>query len=583
MVDRDPIWEQPRANAPAALYAALPAIPPLVVHLAAWRLRMGAAPPDAAGGADPAWPEAAAVQDFLYPAPDAPLPPCRLPRLAAAAARLALAVQRGDVVGIHGDYDVDGVSATAVLTTWLRHLGARVEVFLPHRVNDGYGLSSAALEDLATRGCTLVVAVDCGITAIKEASRARDLGVDLIVLDHHVPGPALPDIALLIDPKLPDGDVADHCLAAVGLAYRLCEAMVHGGMGEQHALDGLLDLVALGTIGDVCPLVGQNRRLVARGLHVLRQGRRPGVAALASSARLEPTRLSAEDVSFRLAPRLNAAGRLDDPRLAFDLLMTNDPVRAARLAEELEQLNRRRQGLTDVALKAAVLELGSINGAPKLLIATGADWHLGVVGLVAGKLAERYHRPAVALTATPGGYVGSARSIEGFDIAAALRACDDLLIRTGGHARAAGLSLETAALVPLGLRLRQWADEQIGADQLRAHLMADAGVRLKTLTPELLHAIDAVGPFGEGNRPPLLQADRVGIAGVKSVGKDGQHVQFRLRQGNVIVKGVQFDVEPTAIPAVGSDADVIFAPRLDRYRGAEGVELRVVAMRPCPI
>lgn len=575
----DPVWAPHHANAPQRIFDALPDVPPLVVHLAAWRLRALATPAVAlAGGADD-WPDVAAIHDFLFPSPTAPLPACRLPRLAEAAARLALAVQRRETIGIHGDYDVDGVTSTALLATWLRGLGLAVEIVLPNR-GDGYGLSNGALESLAARGCRLVVAVDCGITALTEAARARELGLDLIVLDHHVPGPELPEVAFLIASKLPEADVAEHCLAAVGLAFRLCEAMVHAGVGEERDLTRLLDLVALGTIADVCPLTGQNRPLVRRGLVALRAGGRPGVAALASSARLQQAHLSADDVAFRLAPRLNAAGRLGDPRLAFDLLVTDDTARAAILAGELERLNRERQRLTEAALAAAMQQLGSVNGAPKLLIATGTDWPLGIVGLVAGKLAERYHRPAVALATTATGYAGSARSVDGFDMAAALLGCRDLLIRGGGHARAVGLTLEAAALAPLRLRLQQLAEEQIGAEQLRPRLAVEAKVRLKTLTPELLRALDHLGPFGEGNRPPLLQADRVGVAGVSRVGKERQHVQLRLRQGTTMCKAVQFDIDPATLPAVGTHVDVLFVPQLDLYDGAERVELRVVAMRP---
>jgi single-stranded-DNA-specific exonuclease len=575
----DPVWDLPRERAPRRLIDDFPNLPPLVVHLAAWRLRALGGSPDDGDSTSAAWPDAAALQDFLYPAPTATLPPCEISRLAEAAARLKLAVARGEIVGIHGDYDVDGVTSAALLTTWLTGLGLRVETVLPNRLIDGYGLSVRALEDLAARGCRLVVVVDCGITAVAEAQRARQLGVELIVLDHHAPGPVIPDVELLVDPKLPGADVADRCLAAVGLAYRLCEAMAQAGVGDLPALNQLLDLVALGTIADVSPLTGQNRVLVSRGLDVLRHSRRPGVTALASTARISLARLSAEDVGFRLAPRLNAAGRLGDPKPAYELLMTVDPGRAAVLASELDRLNRQRQSLTEDALAAALAQLGNVNGTPKLLMATGTDWHLGIVGLVAGKLAERYHRPAIALTTTAQGYVGSARSIEGFDIAAALNACHDLLLKVGGHSRAAGLSLEEASLAPLRDRLLALADEQISADQMRAHLTADARVLLKTLTPDLLHAIERLGPFGEGNRPPLLQAEGLEIAAVNRVGNERQHVQLRFRQEHIVQKAVQFNAEPTAIPVVGSHVDVLFAPQLDLFDGAERVELRVVAMR----
>ncbi|HEY8745055.1 MAG TPA: DHHA1 domain-containing protein, partial [Chloroflexota bacterium] len=278
-------------------------------------------------------------------------------------------------------------------------------------------------------------------------------------------------------------------------------------------------------------------------------------------------------------PRLNAAGRLDDPQLAYRLLMTNDPRQAIDLAGQLDRLNRQRQSMAEAALASAILQLGTVNGTPKLLLATGEGWHMGIVGLVAGKLAERYHRPAIALTTTPHGYAGSARSIEGFDIAVALNTCRDLLLTGGGHARAAGLSLDAASLESLRDRLQALAEIQLSSEQIRTHLTADARVRLRTLTPELLHAIERLGPFGEGNPPPLLQADRLEVAAVNLVGAQRHHVQLRFRQEQTIQKGVQFNAEPTTIPAVGNCVDVLFAPQLDLFDGAERVEMRVVAMR----
>ncbi|HEV7214099.1 MAG TPA: DHH family phosphoesterase, partial [Chloroflexota bacterium] len=416
---------------------------------------------DAQDGRDVGWPDAATVQDYLFTAPTAALPECHIPRLAEAAARLALAVQQGEMIGVHGDYDVDGVTSAALLTSWLAGLGLVVETVLPNRQADGYGLTGRALERMAALGCRLVIAVDCGVTAVAEATRARQLEMELIVLDHHAPGPDVPDAALLVDPRLPGGDAADHCLAAAGLAYRLCEAMVHAGVGDQRALDKLVDLVALSAIADVSPLTGQNRQLAARGLATMRRTLRPGLAALATVAGVRQARLSAADVAYRLAPRLNAAGRLGDPRLAYELLVTADAGRAASLAAELDHLNRQRQTMTEAALQEALAQLGSVNGTPKLLITTGAGWHPGIVGLLAAKLSERYHRPAIALTSTDQGYVGSARSVDGFDLAQALRACSDLLLNCGGHSRAAGLALKTAALTPLRERLEALAEAQL--------------------------------------------------------------------------------------------------------------------------
>lgn len=567
----DAIWEPPLSRAPHFLVEALPAIPPLVTHLAAWRLRNGRPTAD--------WPDTVQIYNYLYNAETAPLPACRIPRLQQAAERLTLAVQRQEAVGVHGDYDADGVTSAALLTEWLESLGLRVETALPNRFRDGYGLGVAALERLASAGCRLVVAVDCGISSLEAAIRARELGVELIILDHHEPGSALPNVDLLVDPKLPDGSREDHCLAAVGLAYRLCEAMTRCGAGDDGRLATLLDLVALGTIADVCPLTGQNRLLVARGLAALRQANRPGVVALAASAGVRLDRLRAEEVAFRLAPRLNAAGRIADPRVAFDLLRARDAAQAASLAQELERLNRQRQTLTEAAFQAALGQLGSVNGAPKMLIAAGADWHQGVVGLVAGKLTERYHRPAIALTAVGEQYVGSARSIEGFDIARALQDCRDLLVHGGGHARAAGLTIDAAALPPLRVRLETLAARSLTDERMRVHFTAEARVHLKTLTVETLHGIERLGPFGEANPSPLLMAQNAEIVACNAT-SGGAHTQLRVRQAaSAPMRGICFQTAPADVPAVGARVDLLFTPRLDEYQGVERVDLHVEALR----
>ncbi len=565
----EPIWDECPAYAPKSLYAALPALPKLLVHLAALRA------PSAFR-----CPTADEIQAYLEAPLTASLPRCHLPGLREAAERLALAVQRRERVGIHGDYDVDGVTSTALLASWLRELGVDVEVVLPHRELDGYGLGAAALRRLSETGCRLVLAIDCGITAVMEAALARSLGIELIILDHHEPAEALPEALVVVDPKLPGGDPGDCCLAAVGLAYRLCETMVAAGAGNIQRLEALLDLVALGTIADVAPLTGQNRLLVSRGLRVLRTGARPGLAALAKAAGVKQERLTTEDVAFRLAPRLNAAGRLDHPSLAFDLLMARDVEAVEALAGRLEELNRLRQTLTESALAAAVSRLGLVNGEPVVLIATGDDWRPGIVGLVAGKLADRYHRPAIALTALAGELRGSARSIDGFDVTAALRNCEDLLLRCGGHARAAGLSLEPWALEPLRLRLLELAGRQISAEQLRPRHSPQALVAFRSLTSGVVRSLERLGPFGEGNPEPLVQSNDLVVRDVRRIGRDGAHASLHLRGGGVELRAVFFRADPQALPEAGSRVDALYVPQVNGYNGDERVEPRLVALRP---
>lgn len=571
----DAVWEPAPPPAPSHLYRALPRWQKLVVHLAAQRLRTAG---EAAAGESP-WPTPDEISALLGLTAEAPLPACTVARLGDAAQRLARAVERGERVGIHGDYDVDGVTATALLAEWLTALGAPVEVFLPHRERDGYGLGAAALTALAARGCRVVVAVDCGVTALAEARLAAELGLELIIVDHHEPAAALPEPALMVDPKL-DGDSPDACLAAVGLSYRLCEAMVGAGAGSAALLASLHDLVALGTIADVCPLTGPNRQLVLRGLAALRATERPGLPALARLAGVDLARASADDVAYRLAPRLNAAGRLGDAVLAYELLTTRDPALAEQWAQELHALNSRRQALTDRAVAEAVAQLGMVNGEPRLLFARHDNWPIGVIGLVAGRIAERYHRPALALAPNGAQYIGSARSIDGFDIAAALQSCGDLLVRCGGHARAAGLTVEAANLEPLRQRLAALAASGLADDRLRRRYRPEASVQLTSLTTATVRQMERLGPFGEGNRPPLLLVERAQLAGLKGVGTGSAHARITLAQGPARQAGILFRADLEALPPVGSSVDALFTPKLDVYRGVERVDLQFVALRP---
>src|SRR5438034_1729994 len=364
--------------------------------------------------------------------------PFQLGDMSTAVARIRAAIAEGRRICVHGDYDVDGICATALAVLVLRELGADVEWHLPSRFDEGYGVSGQTLERLAEEGCGLVLTVDCGITAVEEVRRARELGLDVIVTDHHRPGDELPDCPIAAT-RPSDYPFQDLC--GTGVVYKLGQALLGP---KSDVLRRHLDLVALATVADVVPLVGENRSLAIAGLRTLARTQKPGLRALMKVARIDPAAVDAGKVGFRLAPRINAAGRLGHPRAALELLLTEDADEARRLADRLEELNRDRQAVEDTILRAAIARVEEWPEAKKrrsAYVVWGEDWHEGVIGIVASRLVERYHRPVVLIAGTDGLWKGSGRSVASFDLHDGLRECAGHLERWGGHAAAAGLSI----------------------------------------------------------------------------------------------------------------------------------------------
>src|SRR6478736_4381156 len=364
--------------------------------------------------------------------------PFLLGDMAGAVERIRTAIAAGKRICVHGDYDVDGICATVLAVLVLRELGAEVEWHLPSRFDEGYGVSGQTLERLAGEGCGLVLTVDCGITAFEEVRRARELGLDVIVTDHHRPGEELPNCPIVAT-RPSDYPFQDLC--GTGVVYKLGQALLGA---DSEVLRRHLDLVALATVADVVPLVGENRSLAIAGLRTLARTQKVGLRALMKSAGVDPAAVDAGKVGFRLAPRINAAGRLGDPRAALELLLTEDADEARRLADRLEELNRDRQGVEDKIVRAAIAQVEEWPEAKRrrsAYVVWGEDWHEGVIGIVASRLVERYHRPVVLIAGTDGDWKGSGRSIPTFDLHGALGACSGLLGRWGGHRAAAGLSI----------------------------------------------------------------------------------------------------------------------------------------------
>jgi len=456
-----------------------------------------------------------------------PHDPFLLGDMEAACAQIRAAVEQGRRICVHGDYDVDGIAATTLAVLLLRELGADVVWHLPSRFDEGYGVRSETLARLADEGCGLVLTVDCGITAAAEVAEAKERGLDVVVTDHHRPGETLPDCPIVA--TRPSAYPFPE-LCGTGVVYKLGQALfgVDSEIPRRH-----LDLVALATIADVVPLVDENRSLAIAGLRALARTAKPGLRALMQSAGVDPATVDAGSVGFRLAPRLNAAGRLGHPREALELLLTEDEAEARRLADSLEELNRERQAVEGRILREAVAQVEAWppeKRARRAYAVAGADWHEGVIGIVASRLVERYHRPVVLIAGTEGDWKGSGRSIPTFDLHGALGSCAGLLRRWGGHRAAAGLSIAKENVDAFADAFAEQAATVLGEEDLEPMTSIDAVVaRGADLSLELCGELRRLAPFGLGNPAPTLLAPGCGLAELATVG-DGKHLRFRVRR-----------------------------------------------------
>src|SRR3954447_26935803 len=444
------------------------------------------------------------------------------------------AIAAGKRICVHGDYDVDGICATVLAVLVLRELGANVEWHLPSRFDEGYGVSGETLERLAAEGCGLVLTVDCGITAVEEVRRARELGLDVVVTDHHRPADELPPCPIVATRP---SDYPFPELCGTGVVYKLGQALLGP---ESDFLRRQLDLVALATIADVVPLVGENRSLAIAGLRTLARTQKLGLRALMKVARVDPAAVDAGKVGFRLAPRINAAGRLGDPRAALELLLTENADEARLLADRLEELNRDRQAVEDKILRAAIAQVEAWPEAKRrrsAYVVWGEDWHEGVIGIVASRLVERYHRPVVLIAGTDGLWKGSGRSIPSFDLHGALGACARHLERFGGHRAAAGLTILPERIEAFADAFAAQAEGTLAPDDLLPTTVVDAVLPRGTkLTLDLCQELRRLAPFGLGNPDVTLLAPACELVEPATVG-DGKHLRFRVRREGVDAGG----------------------------------------------
>ncbi len=502
--------------------------------------------------------------------------PMLMQGMEAACRRIALAVERSEALAVYGDYDVDGITSSCLLTDYLRSLGLRCTLYIPDRNEEGYGLNRGALKSLREQGVSLAVSVDCGITAVDEVEYARSLGMDMIITDHHeCKCGALPAAVAVIDCKQPGNLYPNENLAGVGVALKLACAC----SGDTEAmLERYADLVAIGTVADVMPLVGENRYLVIRGLEKLSRAPGPGIYAMMQQSSLDPNKLSASSIGYSIAPRLNAAGRLGQARIAADLLMTTEPASADALARELCELNRQRQNIeTEIWKEASALIEGSRPDSP--IVLASDRWHQGVIGIAASRLAEQYSLPAIMICLSDGVGKGSCRSYGGFNLFEALSACSEHLIGFGGHALAAGLNISEDKLDDFRAAMAEYyrANKPLPQPEISCDLLISDPALLSV---ENVRALDMLEPYGNCNPKPLMCISGATVESLSAVGAGGKHLRMRIRLGRQSFDCIYFSHTAKQLHLREGDCiDLAFSPQINDFRRPVSVQLLVSALR----
>ncbi len=520
---------------------------------------------------------------FMRAMPNFDTNPFQLTGMDSTVDRILYAIKHNEPIAVYGDYDVDGVTATALLVDALNGLGANVHSYIPNRFDEGYGLNKDALDSLKADGVKLVITVDCGIRSPDEALHAQTIGLDLVISDHHHPdGENLPPAFAVINPKQHGDTYPDKYLAGVGIAYKIAEALIQKSNGQavNVRLIDLLDLVALGTVADLAPLVGENRFLVRKGLHQIHETKRQGLYSLANVAETHINKITAGNIGFMLGPRLNASGRLESALASLELLTTTDFMRAGQLAQQLDVQNRQRQGLTKSTQEQAEQIAMSEDKDAFLLFAAHENFNPGVVGLAASRLTEMYYRPAIVASKGVDETRGSCRSIPEFHITDALDLCKDLLVRHGGHAAAAGFTVRNEHLSEFVARLKQIAKDQLEGKDLRHSLAADLEVSLPQLNLEVLGHLDYLEPTGYGNPGAVFVSRDVKVKSFRAVGSEGRHLKVSFDDEC----GGFFDAIGFRMGNMQSSltqrVDILYQLELNEYNGRKSLQLNLKDIKP---
>jgi single-stranded-DNA-specific exonuclease len=518
--------------------------------------------------------EAAAAQAFLHPSLGQLHAPELMAGMREAVARLRRAQEQHEKILIYGDYDVDGTMAVVVLLTALRMLGAEVETYVPHRLTNGYGMRVPVVEEAAAKGFRVVISVDTGIREHAVLARARELGVDCIVTDHHLPDGHLPPACAILNPRRPDCGYPEKSLAGVGVAFKLAQALLGERMSGK-LLQSFLKVVSIGTVADVVPLTGENRVIARFGLEALRQPAQSGLAALIELAGLAGKAISAGDVGFRLAPRLNAAGRMENARDVIDLFTLPDAARTREIAERLERLNRERQRVEEEILRAIVAQLERRKDLREqyTLVLAGEGWHRGVIGIVAQRVVERYHRPALVIGIEDGVGVGSGRSIKSFHLLDALTSVGDLFQRFGGHAQAGGFMIAVEHVASLAQRFEDYARNVLTAADLEPVLRVDAPIDLAEVDWPLYGEIIQLEPFGMGNPTPVFSACGIRLVATPRILQE-KHLKLRVGKGGRTLDalGWRWAARAPSLQA-GQQVDLAFTLEQNNYQDMASLQL----------
>ena len=493
-----------------------------------------------------------------------------------AAGRVGQAMARNEKIAVFGDYDVDGITSSCLLTDFLRRHGANVVSYIPGRLEEGYGLNPIAIRQLFEEGIQLIITVDCGITAISEAQLCRELGIDLVITDHHECKEILPYAAAVVDPHRPDGGYPHKNLSGVGVAFKLAAAL---SGDQEEVLRDYADMVCLGTVADVMPLQGENRVFVSRGLQSLAQTRRPGIAALMAESGCDTKNVSASSIGFMLAPRINAAGRMGKIELAVELFLTDDPVRAATVAKQLCDLNRQRQSVESEIYDQAVSMLPA-GQPPEAIVLADESWHQGVVGIVASRIAEEYACPAFLICLDGEHGKASSRSHGGFNLFASLTTLSGLLESYGGHELAAGFTINRANIPEFRRQICRLAAAFYTDDLPRTYLDVDCAIPAELLTISNIESLSVLEPCGNCCPKPVLMMKNLTIERSTMVG-GGRHMRLRLRSGRFGLNAIYFSANPAAVSIqTGDVVDIAFTPQVNEFRGERSVQMNVQDIRP---
>jgi len=506
--------------------------------------------------------------------------PFLLPDISQAVSRVYRAALAREKIAVYGDFDVDGVTATVILAEGLSRLGAEVIPYIPDRINEGHGLKISALEKLQSQGANLVITVDCGVTDVTDVKQAQEMGIDVIITDHHIPLGSLPRAIAVVDPKRKDSVYPYPDLAGAGVAFKLLQALFHKDSREKW-LARLMDLVVLATVTDLVTLVGENRYLVKEGLRELNNSSHVGIQEMVKLAGLKLGALDAKDISWVLGPRLNAAGRMDNASTSYQLLTTQSAEEARLLALELEGRNDERQKLTKEVLSRAREKLATKLRQP-VLIDGDESYSVGVIGLVAGKLANEFYKPAIIISLGPELCQGSCRSIPEFDVIAALEECHNLLTTFGGHPLAAGFTVTRQNLAQLEERITGLATDQLGHLDLRPEIVIDADVPLSILVGDTYNLIQKLSPFGRGNPQPTFLTRQVEVIECRNFGNQGEWLRLKLKQGNVTWQAVDFKSQrkPEEIP---SHIDIVYNLERTNWNGEDVLSLNLRDCSPAQL